>query len=244
MTRGPPRIRTNLAIDEGRRELPAACEAPRGAFHFGTQPGSGHEGIPAFCELPNGELLCAFYAGKYELSADSAIYLTRLAQGSAGWDQLRRIIGGDDGVPRVNAVVLAGKDGALTCFYSNIEGGRNFEFARPCFRVSHDGGLTWGAEQRMPKPKFVHPTGTLFALKPLRLLLRLAQRGQEDLRQDRDDGDDNEPFDKGEALVDVAERRPADRTPQVHCRLKVRFHSVFNPLQRWRRKKVARQSAK
>ena len=132
-------------------------------------PGSGHEGIPSICELSNDDLLCVFYSGKYELSNDSAIYVTRLSKGSAEWDKPRRIIGGDDGVSRVNAVLLAGKDGALRCFYSNIEGGQNFEFARPCFRVSHDGGATWGAEQRMPEPKFAHPTGTLFALKPLRL---------------------------------------------------------------------------
>jgi predicted neuraminidase len=132
-------------------------------------PGSGHQGIPCLAELPNGDLLCVFYSGKYELSDDSAVYLTRLPLGAAEWETPRRIIGGDDGVSRVNAVLLAGPAGELTCFYSNIEGGRNFEFARPCFRVSRDGGATWGREQRMPEPKFAHETGTLFALKPIRL---------------------------------------------------------------------------
>ena len=134
------------------------------------RPGSGHEGIPCLAELPNGDLLCVFYSGKYELSDDSAIYLTRLPRGAREWEPPRRIIGGDDGVSRVNAVVLAGGPGELTCFYSNIEGGRNFEFARPCFRISRDDGVTWGAEQRMPEPKYEHPTGTLFALKPIRLM--------------------------------------------------------------------------
>ncbi len=133
-------------------------------------PGSRHEGIPCLAELPNGDLLCAFYSGKYELSDDSAVYLTRLPRGAREWEPPRRIIGGDDGVSRVNAVVLAGGPGELTCFYSNIEGGRNFEFARPCFRVSRDDGVTWGPEQRVPEPKYEHPTGTLFALKLIRLM--------------------------------------------------------------------------
>ena len=85
-------------------------------------PGSGHQGIPCLAELPNGDLLCAFYSGKYELSDDSAVYLTRLPRGAREWEPPRRIIGGDDGVSRVNAVVLAGGPGELTCFYSNIEG--------------------------------------------------------------------------------------------------------------------------
>jgi predicted neuraminidase len=150
-------------------EYPPRAKAREERFISAHNPGSGHEGIPCLAEAPNGDLLCVFYAGKYELSDDSAIYLTRLPRGAAQWQKPRRIIGGDDGISRANAVLHVGKDGALTCFYSNIEGGRNFEYARPCFRTSRDGGATWSTEQRMPEPKFTHPTGTLFALKPLRL---------------------------------------------------------------------------
>ncbi len=130
--------------------------------------GSGHEGIPSLVELPNGDLLCCFYAGRYELSLDSSIYLTRLARGAAEWEKPRIIIAGN-GTSRVNPVLLLGADGTLTCFYSNVEGGQNFEYCRPYFRVSRDGGKTWEAERRMPEPKFDYATGTLFALKPIRL---------------------------------------------------------------------------
>lgn len=148
---------------------PPSAKPRKERFISRHTPSSGHEGIPSFAELSDGELLCVYYAGKYELSDDSAIYLTRLTKGADEWETPRRIIGGDDGVPRANPVLLVGKDGELTCFYSNSEGGRNFEYVRPYFRVSHDAGKTWGAEQRMPEPDFQYPTGTLFALKPVRL---------------------------------------------------------------------------
>ncbi|MBL9186700.1 MAG: exo-alpha-sialidase [Opitutaceae bacterium] len=131
-------------------------------------PGSGHEGIPALVELPNGDLLSVFYAGRYELSDDNAIYLARLQRGAAEWETPRIIVPGA-GVPRVNPVLMLGRDGTLTCFYSNIESARNFEYARPCYRISRDGGATWGVEQRMPEPRFDEPTGTIFAIKPLHL---------------------------------------------------------------------------
>lgn len=41
-------------------------------FVWSHTPGSGHEGIPCLAEAPNGDLLCVFYAGKYELSDDTA----------------------------------------------------------------------------------------------------------------------------------------------------------------------------
>jgi len=150
-------------------EYPPRAKAREERLISAHTPGSGHEGIPCLAEAPNGDLLCVFYAGKYELSDDTAIYFTRLPRGAREWEKPRRIIGGDDGISRANPVLHVGKDGALTCFYSNIEAGRNFEYARPCFRTSRDGGATWSTEQRMPEPKFTHPTGTLFALKPLRL---------------------------------------------------------------------------
>ena len=46
----------------------------------------------------------------------------------------------------------------------------NLRVGEACFRVSRDDGVTWGPEQRMPEPKYEHPTGTLFALKPIRLM--------------------------------------------------------------------------
>jgi predicted neuraminidase len=131
--------------------------------------GSGHEGIPSLVELPNGDLLCVFYAGRYELSLDSAIYLTRLPRGAGEWEQPRVIVPGN-GISRVNPVLMLHADGrTLTCFYGNIEGVWNFEYARPCYRVSRDGGVTWGFEQRLPEPRFDEPTGTILALKPVHL---------------------------------------------------------------------------
>ncbi len=130
--------------------------------------GSGHEGIPSLVELPNGDLLCVFYSGRYELSFDSSVYLTRLPHGAHEWEKPRLIIGGDN-VSKANPVLMLGADGVLWCFYVNIENGQEFECSRPCYRQSRDGGLTWGAEVRMPEPQFAHRTGTIFALKPIRL---------------------------------------------------------------------------
>lgn len=125
-----------LAMRDDATYPPRSREAQLISKH---RPGSGHEGIPCLAELPNGDLLCVFYSGKYELSDDSAIYLTRLPRGAREWELPRRIIGGDDGVSRVNAVVLAGGPGELTCFYSNIEARRNSTASRSGWPISGRG---------------------------------------------------------------------------------------------------------
>jgi hypothetical protein len=105
-------------------------------------PGSGHEGIPSLLEMPDGDLLCAFYSGHYELSVDSSVYLTRLPRGASAWERPRIIIGGDN-IPKANPVLMLGRDGVLWCFYANIENGQELECSRPCYRQSRDGGVTW-----------------------------------------------------------------------------------------------------
>ena len=129
-------------------------------------PGSGHEGIPSLLEMPNGDLLCAFYAGRYELSFDTSVYLTRLPRGANAWETPRAIIGGD-GVSKANPVLMLGADGVLWCYYASIENGQEFECSRPYYRQSRDGGVTWGEAVRMPEPKFAYRTGTIFSLKPI-----------------------------------------------------------------------------
>ena len=148
-------------------KYPPRAKPRRERFISTHVAGSGHEGIPNLLEMPNSDLLCAFYAGKYELAADTSVFLTRLRAGASDWEPPRRIIGGDN-VSKANPVLMLGDDGTLWCFYVNVEGNA-FEYSRLCYRQSRDGGATWGKEVRMPQPKFRYPTGTIGALKPLHL---------------------------------------------------------------------------
>jgi predicted neuraminidase len=129
-------------------------------------PGMGFEAVPSIVEVSGGELLVAFYAGHYELSSDSAIYLTRRPRGGA-WTRPLRIID-EPGVPEGNPVLADDGHGTLYCFYVVIPGD-TWEEARLRYRTSKDRGRTWTAAVSLDGPAHAPSDGTMSACKPLPL---------------------------------------------------------------------------
>lgn len=127
-------------------------------------PRMGWEGVASLVELPDGDLLAAWFAGKYELSPDSAIWSSRLPRGAYRWTPPRVILdapGLGEGNP-----VLFFQNGLLWCFYTRLYGAA-VEFSRLYVSTSRDGGETWSAATPLPEPAFPYPTGTLPSTRPV-----------------------------------------------------------------------------
>ena len=115
-------------------------------------------------ELPGGDIYAIWYAGKYELSPDAAVYSSVLRKGSSSWSAPRVIID-EPNVAEGNAVLLW-KDGVLWCFCVKCFGNA-WEFSRLFYRKSNDRGVSWGEETALPQRELPYPTGTLVSTRPL-----------------------------------------------------------------------------
>ena len=151
-------------------ETPSATQAPVArtrsmAFISPGDPDHGWEGVSSLVELPNGDLVAAWFAGKLELSPDSAIYMSWLRKGTNRWTPPKRMIDSPyigDGNP-----VLFFHQGVLWCFYNKLLG-PSIEFSKLYCRQSRDSGRTWGPDIAMPEPStFRYQTGTLASTRPL-----------------------------------------------------------------------------
>lgn len=127
-------------------------------------PAMGWEGVASIVELPSGDLLAAWFSGKYELSRDSGLWASRLKKGAKSWTKPYPMIDAP-GVGEGNPVLFF-HQGVLWCFHSRLHG-FSIEFSRLHYSKSFDEGKTWQAAVAMPEPPFEYPTGTLPATRPL-----------------------------------------------------------------------------
>lgn len=103
---------------------------------------------PATLELPNGDLLCCWFAGTYEGSADVHIVCARLPKGAERWTEPADI-SGDPARSEQNPSLFYGPDNAVWAMYTaqkDREAGKdNMQFTSQVrLQKSTDGGLTWG----------------------------------------------------------------------------------------------------
>lgn len=108
---------------------------------------------PAALELPNGDLLCCWFAGTYEGSADVHIVCARLPKGADRWTEPVDISGDPDRSEQ-NPSLFLGPDGAVWAMYTaqkDREPGKdNMQFTSQVrVQKSADGGLTWGPWETM-----------------------------------------------------------------------------------------------
>jgi len=133
----------------------------------GPMQGKGHVGVQCMAELANGDLICVFNAGNYENSEEQMIYTTWLKKGAKNWT--KPIPSFDKaGLKYANPTVYVDEKGKVFLFYTVIYG-QAFEMARIRMRTSTDNGKTWGDFTEIPQPELPYETGTIAAIKPIRL---------------------------------------------------------------------------
>lgn len=103
---------------------------------------------PALLELPNGDMLCCWFAGTYEGSADIRIICSRLEKGALAWTEPVDI-SGDPERSEQNPSLFYGPDDAVWAMYTAQKdrqaGKDNMQFTSQIRRQkSFDGGRTWG----------------------------------------------------------------------------------------------------
>ncbi len=103
---------------------------------------------PCLLELPDGSMLCAWFAGTFEGSADVSIVCSRLPSGQARWIEPSPI-SSDPERSEQNPSLFNGPGGAVWAVYTaqkaRQEGKDNMQFTSQVrVQESHDGGLTWG----------------------------------------------------------------------------------------------------
>ncbi len=103
---------------------------------------------PALLELPNGSILCAWFAGTYEGSADIRVICSRLPSGSDTWTTPVDI-SGDPSRSEQNPSLFYGPDQAVWAVYTaqldRRAGKDNMQFTSQIrCQKSTDGGMTWG----------------------------------------------------------------------------------------------------
>lgn len=123
---------------------------------------------PALLELENGDLLCAWFAGSFEGSADIKVICSRLPKGADAWEQPVQI-SYDPKRSEQNPSLFAGPDGAVWAMYTaqldRVPGKDNMQFTSVVRRQkSFDGGKTWS------KYDTVFPKEGTFCRQPIQIL--------------------------------------------------------------------------
>lgn len=123
---------------------------------------------PTLLELESGDLLCAWFAGSFEGSADVSIVCARLPKGADHWEE-PVAVSCDPSRSEQNPSLFAGPDGAVWAMYTaqmdRVPGKDNMQFtAQVRLQRSFDGGRTWGAYET------VFPEEGTFARQPIQIL--------------------------------------------------------------------------
>lgn len=123
---------------------------------------------PALLELENGDLLCAWFAGSFEGSADVSIVCARLPKDSDAWEKPIQV-SCDHERSEQNPSLFNGPDGAVWAMYTaqldRMEGKDNMQFTSVVrLQRSFDGGKIWEAYQT------VFPKEGTFCRQPIQVL--------------------------------------------------------------------------
>lgn len=123
---------------------------------------------PALLELVNGDMLCAWFAGSFEGSADVSIVCARLPKGADQWEAPVQV-SYDSERSEQNPSLFAGPDGKVWAMYTaqidRVEGKDNMQFTSVIrCQKSSDGGKTWGAYTT------VFPEEGSFCRQPIQVL--------------------------------------------------------------------------
>lgn len=121
------------------------AELPSGGFKSAHGPG--------LVELPNGDLLCAWFAGTFEGSADVNVVCARLKKESGRWED-PVTVSHDPERSEQNPSLFLAPDGAVWAMYTSqlgrVSGKDNMQFTSQIrLQKSYDGGSTWSSYETM-----------------------------------------------------------------------------------------------
>lgn len=123
---------------------------------------------PALLELPDGNMLCAWFAGSFEGSADVSIVCARLPKGETQWEEPVQV-SHDSRRSEQNPSLFLGPDGAVWAVYTaqldRMPGKDNMQFTSiiRC-QKSVDGGKSWG------EPEVLFGREGSFCRQPIQIL--------------------------------------------------------------------------
>jgi len=123
---------------------------------------------PALLELPDGDMLCAWFAGSFEGSADVSIVCARLPKGETRWQEPVQV-SHDSQRSEQNPSLFLGPDGAVWAVYTaqldRMPGKDNMQFTSiiRC-QKSVDGGKSWG------EPEVLFAREGSFCRQPIQIL--------------------------------------------------------------------------
>lgn len=111
---------------------------------------------PGLLELPDGDLLCCWFAGSWEGSADVSIAVARLAAGSSQWEE-PVIVSDDPTRSEQNPSLFLAPNGEVWLIYTaqvahkpDMPGDLDLQGTAEIRRkISRDGGRTWGPTEAL-----------------------------------------------------------------------------------------------
>ena len=92
--------------------------------------------------LSNGDLLCAYYSGRWEGKAGVAIVLSRLPKGSSQWSK-PEVVSREPESALENPVLFEAVAGSLWLFYTSQAADAGQSKAKLFYRTSEDNGKSW-----------------------------------------------------------------------------------------------------
>jgi predicted neuraminidase len=102
--------------------------------------------------LKNGDLLCAYYSGRWEDKSGVAVVISRLPKGSNQWTKPEVIVQ-QTGMAFENPVLFEPSAGVLWLFYTSQAADTGQSNAQMFYRISHDNGKNWsGGTTLFAKP--------------------------------------------------------------------------------------------
>lgn len=144
---------------------PADNDPPHMAGEFiSHDPGLGMLHVGSICEMADGSLVACWYGGTREGARDAVIYLAMRASGEAmSWSKPRVIVDRESAsrelhrfVKKVgNSVIFADSEDRLWLIYVTITVG-GWSGSSLNAKISHDGGTTWTASQRLTLSPFLN----------------------------------------------------------------------------------------
>jgi len=92
--------------------------------------------------LGNGDLLCAYYSGRWEGKSGVAILISRLAKGADQWTK-PEVVAQESGLAFENPVLFEPRAGLLWLFYTSQAADAGQSNAQVFYRTSEDNGRSW-----------------------------------------------------------------------------------------------------